>query len=204
MHRRHGDHRADQNKATNRGCMKNSTALSVCLAMIAHRSLAAPYPDDAAGCTGRAARRDRDYARPIAQCAAATRCNRDAGSGRRRLAGLADRRAAADQAATGSLVPHVQRLCDQGLGGRSCTPGSPSRGTGGSARCGDSPAAPRTIDARGECRRGGVSTKPRWRDIGRAPLCNTLEPEALQLTHTAFLDNSKPQAQQVRDGNGQR
>ena len=27
------------------------------------------------------------------------------------------------------------------------------------------------------------------------PLCNTLEPEALQLTNTAFLSGSKPQAQ---------
>jgi hypothetical protein len=34
-------------------------------------------------------------------------------------------------------------------------------------------------------------------------LCNTLEPEALQLTHTAFLDPSVPQAQRVRDGNGE-
>jgi len=34
-------------------------------------------------------------------------------------------------------------------------------------------------------------------------LCNTLEPEALQLTHTAFADPSIPQAQLVRDGNGQ-
>jgi hypothetical protein len=34
------------------------------------------------------------------------------------------------------------------------------------------------------------------------PLCNTLEPEALQLTHTAFLDASIPQAQRVRDGDG--
>jgi Subtilase family len=34
-------------------------------------------------------------------------------------------------------------------------------------------------------------------------LCNTLEPEALQLTHAAFADPSTPQAQQVRDGNGQ-
>ena len=33
-------------------------------------------------------------------------------------------------------------------------------------------------------------------------LCNTLEPEALQLTNTAFLDTTVPQAQQVRDGNG--
>ncbi len=34
-------------------------------------------------------------------------------------------------------------------------------------------------------------------------LCNTLEPEALQVTNTAFADPSIPQAQQVRDGNGQ-
>jgi Subtilase family/Peptidase inhibitor I9 len=34
-------------------------------------------------------------------------------------------------------------------------------------------------------------------------LCNTLEPEALQLTNTAFLDPTTPQAQQVIDGNGQ-
>jgi hypothetical protein len=34
-------------------------------------------------------------------------------------------------------------------------------------------------------------------------LCNTLEPEALQLTNTAFADTSRPQAQQLRDGNGQ-
>ena len=34
-------------------------------------------------------------------------------------------------------------------------------------------------------------------------LCNTLEPESLQLTHTAFADPSIPQAQRVRDGNGQ-
>ncbi|HWL87105.1 MAG TPA: S8 family serine peptidase, partial [Polyangiaceae bacterium] len=33
-------------------------------------------------------------------------------------------------------------------------------------------------------------------------LCNTLEPEALQLTNTAFLDTSKPQAQEVVDGKG--
>ena len=34
-------------------------------------------------------------------------------------------------------------------------------------------------------------------------LCNTLEPEALQLTHTAYLDPTIPQAQRVRDGNGE-
>jgi len=34
-------------------------------------------------------------------------------------------------------------------------------------------------------------------------LCNTLEPEALQLTHTAYLDPTVPQAQRVRDGSGE-
>jgi hypothetical protein len=33
-------------------------------------------------------------------------------------------------------------------------------------------------------------------------LCNTLEPQALQLTSAGFADPSVPQAQQVRDGNG--
>jgi Subtilase family/Peptidase inhibitor I9 len=33
-------------------------------------------------------------------------------------------------------------------------------------------------------------------------LCNTLEPEALQITNTAFANASTPQAQEVRDGNG--
>ncbi|MBV8909254.1 MAG: S8 family serine peptidase, partial [Gammaproteobacteria bacterium] len=36
-----------------------------------------------------------------------------------------------------------------------------------------------------------------------AMLCNTLEPEALQLMNVAFLDPSKPQAQRIVDGNGQ-
>ena len=34
-------------------------------------------------------------------------------------------------------------------------------------------------------------------------LCNTLEPQALQLTNTAFMDPSTPQAQRVLDGHGQ-
>ena len=33
-------------------------------------------------------------------------------------------------------------------------------------------------------------------------LCNTLEPEALQVTNTAFANSATPQAQEVRDGNG--
>jgi Subtilase family/Peptidase inhibitor I9 len=41
--------------------------------------------------------------------------------------------------------------------------------------------------------------------VARAPamLCNTLEPEALQLMNVAFLDTSKPQAQRIVDGNGE-
>ena len=38
--------------------------------------------------------------------------------------------------------------------------------------------------------------------VGSAALCNTLEPEALQLTHTAFLDPAVPQAQELVDGQG--
>src|SRR6201987_2442353 len=34
-------------------------------------------------------------------------------------------------------------------------------------------------------------------------LCNTLEPEALELMNVAFLDPNVPQAQRVRDGNGE-
>jgi hypothetical protein len=44
---------------------------------------------------------------------------------------------------------------------------------------------------------GAASTAPT--DNG---LCNTLEPEALQLTHTAYLNTATPQAQEVVDGNG--
>ena len=36
-----------------------------------------------------------------------------------------------------------------------------------------------------------------------AALCNTLEPEALQLMQVAYLDPSKPQAQRIIDGNGE-
>ena len=35
-------------------------------------------------------------------------------------------------------------------------------------------------------------------------LCGTLEPQALELTHTAYGDTSKPQAQEVVDGNGRK
>jgi hypothetical protein len=38
--------------------------------------------------------------------------------------------------------------------------------------------------------------------MSAASLCNTLEPEALQITNTAFLDPSTPQAQSVLDGHG--
>lgn len=52
---------------------------------------------------------------------------------------------------------------------------------------------------------GGVSPNgANSRDMDANSLCNTLEPEALQVTRAAYLDDSKPQAQQVRDGNGHR
>jgi len=38
---------------------------------------------------------------------------------------------------------------------------------------------------------------------GSFALCNTLEPEALELMNVAFLDPSKPQAQRIVDGNGE-
>ena len=39
--------------------------------------------------------------------------------------------------------------------------------------------------------------------VGSGPLCGTLEPEALQLTNTAFPTAATPQAQEILDGNGQ-
>jgi hypothetical protein len=55
------------------------------------------------------------------------------------------------------------------------------------------------------------TTTPRANSAAAAPAlteassgpCNTLEPEALQLTHTAYLDPTIPQAQLVRDGHGE-
>jgi hypothetical protein len=48
-----------------------------------------------------------------------------------------------------------------------------------------------------------VSTRGSGSEVaGSGALCNTLEPEALQLTHTAFLDPSIPQAQELLDGHG--
>jgi hypothetical protein len=44
---------------------------------------------------------------------------------------------------------------------------------------------------------------PQTQASSTAGLCNTLEPEALQLMNVAFTDPSKPQAQLVKDGNGQ-
>jgi hypothetical protein len=49
----------------------------------------------------------------------------------------------------------------------------------------------------GETAGGGTAAA-----AGANGLCGTLEPEALQLTNTAFLNSSTPQAQEVRDGNG--
>jgi Subtilase family len=50
--------------------------------------------------------------------------------------------------------------------------------------------------------RPGASTTATSEGTGAA-LCNTLEPEALQITNAAFLDPTTPQAQTVLDGNGQ-
>ncbi|MGO9946024.1 MAG: S8 family serine peptidase [Steroidobacteraceae bacterium] len=50
----------------------------------------------------------------------------------------------------------------------------------------------------------GVNSNWSTGDSSDGGLCNTLEPQALQLTHTAFLDRSIPQAQEVVDGNGQK
>jgi hypothetical protein len=47
---------------------------------------------------------------------------------------------------------------------------------------------------------GGMA--PSGPSRGAEGLCNTLEPEALQLTHTAFLDPSAPQAQGIKDAAG--
>ncbi len=59
-------------------------------------------------------------------------------------------------------------------------------------------------DRTGAVARSGASSAPAWSGSGGAgQLCNTLEPEALQLTNTAFINTARPQAQQVLDGNGQ-
>ncbi|MDR3416470.1 MAG: S8 family serine peptidase [Nevskia sp.] len=49
---------------------------------------------------------------------------------------------------------------------------------------------------------GGASRAVAGADTATG-LCGTLEPEALQLTNAAFLDPTVPQAQTVKDGNGQ-
>jgi Subtilase family/Peptidase inhibitor I9 len=49
----------------------------------------------------------------------------------------------------------------------------------------------------------GTSSSGAASAANAAALCNTLEPEALQLMNVAFLDPSKPQAQRIVDGNGQ-
>jgi Subtilase family/Peptidase inhibitor I9 len=59
--------------------------------------------------------------------------------------------------------------------------------------------APRSVKDLVRPASGAASSAPT--DNG---LCNTLEPEALQLTHAAFLDPSQPQAQEVVDGNGEK
>jgi len=53
-------------------------------------------------------------------------------------------------------------------------------------------------------RAGGAAGNGIVGTSGGPQLCNTLEPEALQLTNTAFSDSATPQAQEVRDGNGRK
>jgi hypothetical protein len=62
-------------------------------------------------------------------------------------------------------------------------------------------AAPRVRDAAaaGGAGAAAAAASPASSSSG---FCNTLEPQALQLTNTAFLDPAVPQAQLVRDGNG--
>lgn len=48
----------------------------------------------------------------------------------------------------------------------------------------------------------GVASGSRTAVGAGAALCNTLEPEALQLTNTAYKNPDEPQAQRVLDGNG--
>ncbi|MGO9935036.1 MAG: S8 family serine peptidase [Steroidobacteraceae bacterium] len=59
---------------------------------------------------------------------------------------------------------------------------------------------------RPEVSAGAANTGPQGTTDGstNGGLCNTLEPQALQLTNTAFLDSSIPQAQEVVDGRGQK
>ena len=61
------------------------------------------------------------------------------------------------------------------------------------------PARPRSSPAIGAL----SGSKSASTGIDPSTLCNTLEPEALQVTNTAFLDPKTPQAQTVIDGNGQ-
>jgi hypothetical protein len=63
--------------------------------------------------------------------------------------------------------------------------------------------APRKPDAADVSASRVTTRPPNGAGVVSTGLCNTLEPEALQLTNTAFLDASKPQAQQVRDANGE-
>ena len=63
-------------------------------------------------------------------------------------------------------------------------------------------AKPRPSDAASNAPRVAQSTTG---SAAATPgLCNTLEPQALQLTNAAFLNASTPQAQEVLDGNGQK
>jgi Subtilase family/Peptidase inhibitor I9 len=60
----------------------------------------------------------------------------------------------------------------------------------------------RAIPIRRRANRPAGSAKRGSPGTSAESLCGTLEPEALQLTHAAFLDPSVPQAQEVLDGAG--
>ncbi|HYC09877.1 MAG TPA: S8 family serine peptidase [Steroidobacteraceae bacterium] len=66
-------------------------------------------------------------------------------------------------------------------------------------------ALPRRSDARAPGRNGSSGGDGGGGGGGgsSSALCNTLEPEALELMNVAFLDPSKPQAQRIVDGNGE-
>ncbi len=62
---------------------------------------------------------------------------------------------------------------------------------------------PRNAEAAATGNKGGSSGSGGGGGGGKpAALCNTLEPEALQLMNVAFLDPTKPQAQRIVDGKG--
>jgi hypothetical protein len=62
--------------------------------------------------------------------------------------------------------------------------------------------ADRVIQMKPRVREAVAASSPTGTPPDTSGLCNTLEPEALQLTKTAFLDPAVPQARDVHDANG--